>query len=185
MRLRRLELIVMGLTLAFACFIGGYFVGRNTGTVSISPAVTRQNEAPQSPGAAATAPQGQGQAGDPQGGGAGAQAGGAQGAGAAQGGAAAQGGDAAQAGGGAQSGGAAQAAETAPPARDGDGRININLASRSELMDLPGIGATLSERIVDYRSLHGPFSRIEDIRNVSGIGEKRYETIKDRITVGG
>ena len=68
--------------------------------------------------------------------------------------------------------------------KGGDGRIDINSASRSELMDLPGIGNVLSGRIVDYRTQNGAFSKIEDIRNVSGIGEKRYEAIKDMITVG-
>jgi len=179
MRLRRLEFVVIGLTLAFACFIGGYFVGRGTGTVNISPAVTRQNEALPAQGAEA-APSGQGQgqgqwqAGAPESGGTDPQ-----------GGTGAQGGTDPQGGTGAQGGGAAQAAEPAPPARDSDGRININMATRAELMDLPGIGPTLSERIVDYRTLNGPFARIEDIRNVSGIGEKRFETIKDKITVGG
>jgi len=66
----------------------------------------------------------------------------------------------------------------------GDGKININLATQSELTDLPGIGSVLASRIIDYRRQHGDFSRIEDIRNVSGIGEKRYETIQDKITVG-
>jgi len=78
------------------------------------------------------------------------------------------------------------APEPPPPAsaRDSFGRININIATRTELMDLPGIGPSLSERIVDYRNLHGPFRRIEDIRNVSGIGQQRFDTIRDRITVG-
>jgi len=68
--------------------------------------------------------------------------------------------------------------------RDAQGRININTASRSELMDLPGIGSSLSERIVDYRNANGPFRSIEEIRNVSGIGERRFEAIMDKITVG-
>jgi len=67
--------------------------------------------------------------------------------------------------------------------KESSGKININIASQSELMDLPGIGTVLASRIVDYRNQHGNFSRIEDIRNVSGIGEKRYEAIQDKITV--
>jgi competence protein ComEA len=51
-------------------------------------------------------------------------------------------------------------------------------------MDLPGIGPVLAERIFEYRRQNGPFSSIEDIRRVSGIGEKRYEAIQDKITVG-
>jgi len=71
-----------------------------------------------------------------------------------------------------------------PAVRDAFGRININLASRAELMDLPGIGPSLSERIVEHRARYGFFNRIEDIRNVSGIGETRFEAIRDRITIG-
>jgi len=66
----------------------------------------------------------------------------------------------------------------------GDGKININLASQTELTDLPGIGSVLASRIIDYRRQHGDFVRIEDLRNVSGIGEKRYEAIQDKITIG-
>jgi competence protein ComEA len=51
-------------------------------------------------------------------------------------------------------------------------------------MDLPGIGSVLASRIVDYRRQHGDFARVEDLRNVSGIGEKRYEAIYDKVTVG-
>ena len=67
--------------------------------------------------------------------------------------------------------------------RDADGRININTASRGELMDLSGIGEVLAGRIIEYRERNGGFSRIEDLRNVSGIGEKRFEAIKDDIRV--
>jgi len=161
MRLRRLELVIIGLTFAFACFIGGYLVGRSTGAVTISPAIARQSEAFIAAGAAAPAPSDTANAGEAE-----------------------QGGAAWQGSAETQSESMAQAAEPAASARGGDGRININLASRNELMDLPGIGPTLSERIVDYRSANGPFSAIEDIRKVSGIGEKRFETIKDKITVG-
>jgi len=81
-------------------------------------------------------------------------------------------------------------AESTPPSETigvpsgGDGKININLASQSELTDLPGIGSVLASRIIDYRRQHGNFIRIEDLRNVTGIGEKRYEAIQDKITVG-
>jgi len=80
--------------------------------------------------------------------------------------------------------GIGQPKEATGAPKEGDGKININLASQSELMDLPGIGTVLASRIVDYRRENGDFSWIEDIRNVSGIGEKRYEAIQDKITVG-
>jgi competence protein ComEA len=74
--------------------------------------------------------------------------------------------------------------EIAGAPKGGDGKININLASHSELMDLPGIGSVIASRIVDYRRQYGAFNRIEDLRKVSGIGEKKYEAIQDKITVG-
>ena len=170
MRLRRLELVVIGVTLAFACFIGGFFTGRSWSAVNIVPASLQSDESNRTDrvltptGSPEPSEQG-GQTGtspevsDPQ-----------------------------------------LPSDNSPPAQDtvhsetaqesagaprtGDGRININLASQSELTDLPGIGSVLASRIVDYRRQHGDFNTIEDIRNVSGIGEKRYEAIQDKITVG-
>jgi len=63
------------------------------------------------------------------------------------------------------------------------GLININTAGASDLDSLDGIGPTLAQRIIDYRTANGPFARIEDINNVSGIGDKKYEAIKNSITV--
>ncbi|MGN1003181.1 MAG: ComEA family DNA-binding protein [Oscillospiraceae bacterium] len=61
--------------------------------------------------------------------------------------------------------------------------VNINTAGKEELMTLDGIGEALAQRIIDYREEHGPFAGIGDITNVSGIGAKKYEAIRDRITV--
>ncbi|NLM04627.1 MAG: DNA-binding protein [Clostridiales bacterium] len=63
------------------------------------------------------------------------------------------------------------------------GIININTADKNQLQNLPGIGPALSERIIDYREQNGLFKTIEDIQNVSGIGEKKFNDIKDKITV--
>ncbi|MGB9886015.1 MAG: helix-hairpin-helix domain-containing protein [Moorellales bacterium] len=68
-------------------------------------------------------------------------------------------------------------------ATGGSGQININTATAQELEALPGIGPTLARRIVAYREEHGPFRTVEDIKNVSGIGEGRFAQIKDLITV--
>lgn len=61
--------------------------------------------------------------------------------------------------------------------------ININTATAEKLDTLPGIGASKAQAIVDYRGLNGAFITIEDIMNVSGIGQATYDGIKDLITV--
>jgi comEA protein len=63
-------------------------------------------------------------------------------------------------------------------------KININTATAQELSEgLDGIGDGLAERIVAYRKQHGSFQSIDQIKNVSGIGDKRYEKIRNFITV--
>lgn len=64
------------------------------------------------------------------------------------------------------------------------GLVNINTANVEQLMQLSGIGETRAEAIVTYRENCGRFASIEDIQNVSGIKERLYEKIKDKITVG-
>jgi len=67
---------------------------------------------------------------------------------------------------------------------NGSGLVNLNTASEKELDEkLPGIGPALAKRIVEYREQHGGFRSPEELKNVSGIGEKRYEQIKDLVTV--
>ena len=61
--------------------------------------------------------------------------------------------------------------------------VNINTASVVELMSLDGIGETKAKAIIEYRDTSGGFKSIEDIKNVSGIGESTYENIKNNITV--
>jgi competence protein ComEA len=61
--------------------------------------------------------------------------------------------------------------------------ININLATQDEFEKLPGIGPALASRIVEYRNLNGFFSSIEDIKNVKGIGDEKFNDIKDMIKV--
>lgn len=63
------------------------------------------------------------------------------------------------------------------------GKVNINTAGLAELDSLPGIGPTLAQRILDYRTQKGPFRTIEDLQNVSGIGAKKFADLKDLITV--
>lgn len=70
----------------------------------------------------------------------------------------------------------------APVSAYSDPLININTAEAEELVSLPGIGPALAERIIEYRS-EFPFEKPEDIMNVSGIGETRFNEIKDMISV--
>ena len=62
-------------------------------------------------------------------------------------------------------------------------KVNINLADKSALMTLTGIGATRADAILQYRASHGKFKKIEDLMLVEGIKEKTYDKIKDCITV--
>ena len=65
------------------------------------------------------------------------------------------------------------------------GVININDATAEQLQLLPGIGETLSERIISYREENGLFQSIDQIMNVNGIGEEKFKLIQDYITIGG
>ena len=62
-------------------------------------------------------------------------------------------------------------------------KVNINKASQVELETIPGIGPSTALKIIDYRKQNGKFKSIEDIKNVSGIGDAKYEKMKDYITV--
>ena len=61
--------------------------------------------------------------------------------------------------------------------------LDLNTAPAEELAKLPGIGEALAARITAYREEHGPFEAVEDLMNVSGIGEKKLEGLRDRVTV--
>lgn len=62
-------------------------------------------------------------------------------------------------------------------------KININTAGESELQTLSGIGEAMARRIVEYREENGKFKNIEDIKNVSGIGESKFKNLEERICV--
>lgn len=61
--------------------------------------------------------------------------------------------------------------------------VNINTANLEELSKINGIGESTAKKIIDYREKNGEFKTIEDIMNVSGIGEKKYDQIKEYITI--
>ena len=65
------------------------------------------------------------------------------------------------------------------------GRIDINTASADQFSLLPGIGETIAQRIVDYREENGRFSSVEELTFVKGIGEKKLDSIRKYLTVGG
>ena len=167
MRLKRIELVIITIRLAFAVFTGGFFTGRNYSTVSIAAQVEQSDgtlgsqvsitheygNVPQNPSAkpqaseiqlsigiteAAALPQNPENVGSPQ--------------------------------------------SSGTPVIS-DGKININTATHGELTDLPGIGTALASRIIDYRTQNGSFAKIEDIKNVSGIAQRRFDAIKDLIKV--
>ena len=62
-------------------------------------------------------------------------------------------------------------------------KVNINTAPQEELDSLPGIGPSTALKIINYRKEHGKFSKIEELKNVSGIGDSKFNQLKDLITV--
>ncbi|MDR4504616.1 MAG: ComEA family DNA-binding protein [Candidatus Scalindua sp.] len=62
-------------------------------------------------------------------------------------------------------------------------QININKATVKELLSLKGIGSKKANDIIVYRDEHGPYTEIEEIMKIKGIGDKMFEKIKDQITV--
>jgi comEA protein len=73
---------------------------------------------------------------------------------------------------------------TAPQSgKSADGKIRINYATAKELESLPGIGPVLAVRIMEYREKHGAFKSAAQLKNVSGIGDKKYAALKDMVTV--
>lgn len=61
--------------------------------------------------------------------------------------------------------------------------VNLNTATRAQLESLPGVGPSTAERIIEYRQTVGPFRTIEDVMNVKSIGEKKFEKMKQYISV--
>jgi competence protein ComEA len=62
--------------------------------------------------------------------------------------------------------------------------VNLNTATVAELQTLPGIGAKMAARIIEYREARGPFKKIEELMNVQGIGEKNFLKLRPQLSVG-
>ena len=75
------------------------------------------------------------------------------------------------------------AADASDETKQNGGKLDLNAATVEELTTLPGIGETLAQRIVDYRAVSGGFVTIEQLMEVNGIGEAKFESLKDQITV--
>ena len=81
-------------------------------------------------------------------------------------------------------GGAAGGAGPRGGGGGGGGKVNINTASAAQLDTLPGVGASTAEKIVADREANGPFKTVEDLKRVSGIGDKKFAALADAICVG-
>jgi len=78
----------------------------------------------------------------------------------------------------------AQSKVPAPkPAATAAAPVNLNTATAEQLETIPGVGPRMAERIIDYRQKNGGFKKIEDLMNVSGVGEKSFLKMKPLITV--
>lgn len=62
-------------------------------------------------------------------------------------------------------------------------KVNINTATQSELETLSGVGPSIASKIIEYREKNGKFEKVEDLQNVSGIGDSKYNNMKDHVTV--
>jgi competence protein ComEA len=62
-------------------------------------------------------------------------------------------------------------------------KVNINTATAEQLQTLPGIGPALAKAIIDHRTKNGKFGKIEELINVKGVGQKKFQKMKDRLIV--
>ena len=83
----------------------------------------------------------------------------------------------------AQGSGEISAPSTSSTEDASSGKISINTATKEELMELDGVGEVTAEKIIAYREENDGFKKIEDLMNVSGIGEKKFAAVRDSIVL--
>jgi competence protein ComEA len=71
----------------------------------------------------------------------------------------------------------------ASPGTTASGLVNLNTADAATLDTLPRVGPAMAARIIDWRESSGPFTSVDDLLNISGIGDKTFEGLKDLVTV--
>ena len=69
------------------------------------------------------------------------------------------------------------------PATHESPRVDLNHATASDLEALPGIGPKLAQRVIEHRASHGPFTKVEDLRQVQGIGHKKFDRLRPHVLV--
>lgn len=78
---------------------------------------------------------------------------------------------------------AQQASESGSAVQEAPKKVDLNTAPAEALQEIPGIGPKMAQRILDFRTENGPFKKIEDLMNVKGIGEKKFERIRSWLTL--
>jgi competence protein ComEA len=70
------------------------------------------------------------------------------------------------------------------PAPAAGGKIDLNAATGAQLDTLPGLGPVTVQKILDWRTKHGRFARVDQLREIDGIGERRFAQLRELVTVG-